>query len=641
MKKLLVHAGFLFLLSAFSLPLSAQITSGGQPVFLDDQFQMARGPIELSEYQLPSPDLEKYRLLNEQHPDNPLGAAPVKVSLNLENAGQWLELGNGDRLWLLKVKGVGAKGLAILYDDFYLPPGGKLFMYDPEGREILGAYDARHNKDSRRFVTGFVEGETAILEYYEPKFQRGKGALSIFRIDYALSSDMLNRGAGFGFGESDSCQVNVNCPIGSIWQDEKRGVCRVRMVLEEGMGWCSGSLVNNANNDGTPYVLSGFHCQDGFTPLYDFWRFDFHYEGEPCENPAQEPGYLSIIGCEQRAGRQESDFLLVELSIPVPLSFNVHFNGWNRTATPPSMGILIHHPKGDIKKISMDDDPLVVHPNAINWSNGVITPANHHLKAILDTGSFQPGSSGGPLFNGNGQIVGQLHGGFEGCEQVTVFSGRFHLSWDAGATPAERLRDWLDPDNTGLMSLEGFQPPAPTGISISGRVKTSYNNKGVAGVTVVCIGADTLTTLTDTTGMYIFEELPIGEDFLIGCSKTSGLVNGVTTLDLVSIKKHILLIDLLDNPYKVIASDANRTNIVTTLDMVDITKMILGVVPGFPNNTSWRFIPSEYVFPDPNNPFSSPIPNAYAFPNLVFDILYLDFYGVKVGDSNFSANPYD
>jgi len=638
MRKLIITAGIILV----AITLNGQPAIGGQPVFLDDAFQAARGPIQLSEYNLPAPDLARLEKINAQHPDNPLSTAPVFVSWSTENAGQWIELGNGDRLWVLKIRGAGAKGLAVLYDDFYLPPGGKLFMYDPDGENILGAYTAQNNLPARRFLTGFIPGETAILEYYEPKFERGNGRLSIFRIDYAVSADMAARGPNdFGFGESDSCQVNINCPVGANWVDEQRGVCRIRMVLEEGMGWCSGSLINNANEDGTPYILSGYHCQDGYTPLFDYWVFDFRYEGETCENPASEPGYFSILGCAFRAGRQQSDFLLLELSIPVPASYNMFYNGWNRSEAPPTLGTLVHHPKGDIKKISLDDDPLVIHPSPINWNNGVITPANHHLKSVLDTGSFQPGSSGGPLFNGSGQIVGQLHGGIEACEQVTIFAGRFSISWDAGATASERLRDWLDPENTGITSLDGYQPPQATTIGISGRIKTSYNNKGVAGVTVYCYGPDTLSQVTDTTGTYSFQDLPIGEDFIIGCYKNSGLANGVTTWDLVFIKKHILLVDLLDSPYAIIAADANHSNTVTTLDIVDITKVILGIVPGFPNNTSWRIIPSEFVFCSPTDPFCTPIPGGYAFPNLIYDILYLDFYGVKVGDANFSANPYE
>jgi lysyl endopeptidase len=641
MRKLVLSCLFAIFFAPF---LPAQLSVGGDPVFLNDAFQMARGPISLSAYDLPAPDLEALRRRNEQQPDNPLFSSPILVSLNLENAGQWLDLGNGDRLWLLELRSPGAQGLAVLYDQFYLPPGAKLFMYDPEGNTILGAYTAQNNKKSGRFVTGFIPGERAVLEYYEPKFQRGKGVVSIFRVDHAFGTGMLDDDPvvanGFGYGESDTCQVNVNCPVGADWQDEKRGVCRVRMVLEEGMGWCSGTLVNNTENDGTPYVLTGFHCQDGYTPLYDLWRFDFQYEGAGCANPAEEPSFFSIVGSEFRAGRQATDFLLLEISIPIPGFLNVYFNGWNRQAAAPSSGVLIHHPRADIKKISFDNDPPTIHPVGLNWSNGVNTPANHHLRAILDTGSFQEASSGSPLFNSQGQIVGQLHGGFLGCTQVTTFSGRFHLSWDAGATPAERLKEWLDPGNTGAMSLDGYQPPAPTTVTLSGRVKTSNNNKGVAGVTVVCLGPDTLTQVTDTTGTYSFSDLPIGENYILGCIKNTGPANGVTTLDQVFIKKHILLIDPLTNPYAIIASDANNSTTVTTVDMVEISKVILTIAQSFTNNTSWRFVPSEYVFPEPQNPFSQPIPNGFVFPNLIFDVPDLDFYGIKVGDANFSANPY-
>ncbi|MBK7407387.1 MAG: hypothetical protein IPJ40_04420 [Saprospirales bacterium] len=582
--------------------------------------------------------------LNAQHPDNPLSSAPVAVSWDLETAGQWIELGNGDRLWLLQIHSKGASGLAVLYDHFYIPPGGKVFMYEPEGEAILGAYSSKNNKTNGHFVTGFIPGETAILEYYEPKFQRGKGKLSIFRVDYAITPDIVDafgtREAGYGFGESDSCQVNVNCPVGADWQDEKRGVTRIRMVLEEGMGWCSGSLVNNTNNDGTPYVLTGFHCQDGYTPLYDFWRFDFQYEGATCDDPAQEPGYYSIVGSMERAGRQASDFLLLEISIPIPAFFNVYFNGWDRSAAPPSAGVYIHHPKADIKKISFDNNPLVIHPSSLNWSNGVTTPANHHFRVVLDIGSFQVGSSGSPLFNGSGHIVGQLHGGFLGCTQVTTFSGRFSISWNEGATSAERLKEWLDPNNSGVMVLDGYQPPVPASAGLSGRVKTSNTNKGVAGVTVICFGPDTLTQVTDTTGAYSFTNLPNGENYYLACVKNTGLSQGVTTLDLVFIKKHILLLELLNGPFAMIAADANKSGSITTLDMVEITKVILGISTAFPNNSSWRFIPTDYVFPDPLNPFFEPIPNAYGITSLTMSLEDLDFYGVKVGDANLSVNPY-
>lgn len=639
----LYRSSFLALMLILSFASTAQISAGGNPIFFSKAFQEWSGPVDLQPYELPAPDLAAARREDRENPGNTRFALPMSADLSLENAGQWIDLPTGDRLWLLRLEAPGAEGLAVFYRDFHLPRGARLFMMDAQGRQVLGAYTERNNRAGERFMTGFLAGEVAILEYFEPRPVRGQGRFTIFRADFAYDREKMEApdpAVAFGFGESSTCHVNVNCPVGSDWQDEKRGVCRIMMTLVEGTGWCSGSLVNNAENDGTQYLLSGFHCQDGYTPEYDLWRFDFQYEGTGCPDPAQEPGFLSVLGAQLVAGRQESDFLLLEILPAIPNYYDVYFNGWNRAAAPPSSSVLIHHPLADIQKISVDTQAAIVQATPLTWSNGVTTPANHHLRVVLDIGTFEPGSSGGPLFGPDGLIVGQLHGGFAGCNQVTTYSGRFSVSWDAGPSPAERLKEWLDPNNTGLMSVPGYDPPAVASGAVSGRVQTEWG-EGVAGVTVTADGQTVQETLvTDTSGVYEFPDLPFGEAYTITFEKNYGADNGVTTLDMVFITKHILGVDPLDSPLKLIAADANNSNGVSTLDMVYLKLVILTLEDGFPNNTSWRFLPVGFPFSDPGDPFAdSPLPNAIVINNLVSDLLGIDFYGIKVGDVNESADP--
>jgi large repetitive protein len=101
--------------------------------------------------------------------------------------------------------------------------------------------------------------------------------------------------------------------------------------------------------------------------------------------------------------------------------------------------------------------------------------------------------------------------------------------------------------------------------------------------------------------------------------------NGVTTWDLVLISRHILGIQTLGSPYKIIAADANKSNSVTTLDMVHIRKVILQIEPGFPNNTSWRFVDKTFVFPNPANPFQTTFPEVINYNNLSADQLNANF----------------
>src|SRR5690606_7190306 len=139
---------------------------------------------------------------------------------------------------------------------------------------------------------------TAIIEYYEPLPARGQGRFRIFRVDHAYRRELESAALlNFGFGTAWDCHKNANCPEGDPWEKQKRSACRVLMVLEEGTGYCSGTLINNTEEDGTPYILSAYHCQEGYTPVYDLWRFDFSYQSSGCANPASEPLPNSVLGC--------------------------------------------------------------------------------------------------------------------------------------------------------------------------------------------------------------------------------------------------------------------------------------------------------------------------------------------------------
>ena len=144
---------------------------------------------------------------------------------------------------------------------------------------------------------------------------------------------------------------------------------------------------------------------------------------------------------------------------------------------------------------------------------------------------------------------------------------------------------------------------------------------------------------TDVNGAFEFEEIELGYDYSVTPMLNSDPAQGVTTYDLVYIMMHILNIDLLDSPYKIIAADANNSGTVTTADMVDIRRVILQLQPGFTNNTSWRFVPVGYDFPNPQNPFVPEFPEVINVNDLDADILDADFMAIKIGDVNLSAIP--
>ena len=170
--------------------------------------------------------------------------------------------------------------------------------------------------------------------------------------------------------------------------------------------------------------------------------------------------------------------------------------------------------------------------------------------------------------------------------------------------------------------------------TVGGKVATE-DNEATEQVELIANNGGSLTTslMTTSTGEFQFN-LPLSQDYTLTPRRNDDVYNGVSTFDLLLISKHILNVDLLNSPYKVLAADANRSGSVSTLDLVAIRKVILRESNSFPNNTSWRFVSNSQVFTNVNNPWLSPIEEVANFNNLTLDHFNVDFVAIKVGDVN-------
>ncbi len=627
---------------------AAQWSEGGlPPSFLPENalaFEVA-GPLQIITW--PSADIKKLLAEDAKYPERSRFAIPVAeaIDVSLERSGHWVLLPNGDRIWRCAVRVANALGLLLFFDQLVLPEGNRLFAYSPDRSTVLGAYTEKSCLPGGEFLIGIIPGDVAVLELEVKANSRLPARLHLNRIDYVYDPAGLRpEGTPEDFGESLSCNININCPLGQNWQTEKRGVARILMVFSNGAGWCTGSLLANTAGTPEPYFLTAHHCQIiGSNPNFNLWRFDFNYEASGCTNPPSEPSRNSVLGCQRIAFREETDFLLLKLN-PIPAAYNVYFNGWNRTPATNNLvqnSTFIHHPSGDIQKISRDNDPATVFPQAINWGGAFgISPPNTHWMVVPDQGIYQPGSSGCVLFDQNKRVVGQLHGGNLDPNTCTVsgcWFGRFDLSWDQGTTPQSRLRDWLDPAGTGALLQNGYF--APQNLSIGGTVRTHWGAP-MPNVSVQLSGGASATARTDAAGRYVFNNLTPGLNYTVQPSRDTNVLNGVTTFDLSQTNKHILGVEAFDSPWKIVAADANGSNSVTTLDLLDARKVILGLSGQFPGVPSWRFFPATIVFANPAAPFAGGLPaGLLQFTNLQQNITDADFIGVKVGDVNNNANP--
>ncbi|MGC6428705.1 MAG: T9SS type A sorting domain-containing protein [Flavobacteriales bacterium] len=377
------------------------------------------------------------------------------IDCNIDITDHWsvTNLTNGT-IWSTRIKANDAKAISLYMDMFWIPTGGELYVYNPEKTHILGPYNSKDNHESGVYAIPLIGGDEVILEYYQPYNETNSPKIRINQFAYAYR----NVGGLWGYGTSDNCQVNANCSEGDPWENQKTSVCRIQI----GNGVCSGALINNTSGDCRPLVLSADHCFGGGMSANQLNQviFYFNYESNGCNNSMSN--YDAITGCQllSNSGGEgdngDSDFFLVELNSEP--DFDPYFSGWDRSNVPATSGVSIHHPSGDIKKISTFTQTLTNagglsfgNDNTTHWRVYWNSTANGH-------GVTEGGSSGSPIYNQNGLIVGDLTGGSSYCDatnQPDIYGKLWH-GWDQmGNSNSQQLKPWLDPGNTNVMTLNG------------------------------------------------------------------------------------------------------------------------------------------------------------------------------------------
>jgi hypothetical protein len=177
------------------------------------------------------------------------------------------------------------------------------------------------------------------------------------------------------------------------------------------------------------------------------------------------------------------------------------------------------------------------------------------------------------------------------------------------------------------------------GVTLDGSIRTPTGLPLHNVPVIMTLGGISETLDCDTTGHFVFEDVPMGDTCTIRPWNNANWLNGVTTYDLLLISKHILGIEPLNSPLKMIAADANKSNSITTFDIVQLRKVLLGILDSVPGNTSWCFIDSNFVFANPFNPFSAPFPESITYNGLNGNQLGNNFSALKIGDVNNSTDP--
>ncbi len=447
-------------LCLLALWLSAAVAAGAQ---VAGQFQTVK------RFRLPLVDQNQLQALDESRVkagQSPHFAhrIPVEVSPWTENG--WEVLADGKLRWRLRLHSPRALSLSLGFGRYWMPAGGELTLHTADGKHHIGPFTEHDNEEHRQLWTPPIPGQELVLDLRLPMAGLEKLELRLTSIQHGY--------AGFGqpTAKSGDCHVDVVCAEADPWIDEVRAV---GLVAIGGVRFCTGFLLNNSAQDGRPLFATASHCEIdeiNAPSVVVVWN----HQRAICERGPKRPlNRAQRLAAERRGLSQfqtgavlraevlTADAVLLELDdLPDP-AFGVFYAGWDRSDSVPLRTAAIHHPNTDVKRISFDRDPA---PRTDHLSRQ--PAAGSHLRVDgWEVGSTEGGSSGGPLFNQDHRVVGQLHGGYAACgNQGPDWFGRLATSWAGNDLPGGRFSDWLDPLGSGLVVLDGVDAAALAPISL-------------------------------------------------------------------------------------------------------------------------------------------------------------------------------
>ena len=452
MRKILL----LFSLSIFTLLAVGQVETRYFPEgnALDQIKILEKRTKSSIKHQMPTFDVQK--MLKEDAIVDSMKDAPYRFGKGFEvnytlKDGAWIST-DGGRLWSMNFESKGAISINFIFNNLYLPEGAELYIGNASGTMLYGPLKHKDNTESDFFMTDLIEGDDVTVYLFEPSDQKGNSRLTIERVIHAYRGNIPpNVSKLKAYGDGMGCHIDVVC--NPEWKTESNAIALILFPIGDETFTCSGALLNNEGFN--PYLLTAFHCVDTdsnhgtLSPTEKSnvaqWLFRFHFTRNIC-NGNSFTNSISCNGATFRAAWQPTDFALLELNrnqIPYEGENRVSFLGWDRSGATSPNGTGIHHPRGDVMKITFDYHAISSYSDKMSWTDGTISPANTHWSVGLDSGTAEGGSSGSPLFNSAGRVIGQLHGGDNRCAPVTKYYGRFDKSWTGGGTNDTRLSNWL------------------------------------------------------------------------------------------------------------------------------------------------------------------------------------------------------
>ncbi|MDR1631879.1 MAG: trypsin-like peptidase domain-containing protein [Dysgonamonadaceae bacterium] len=492
---------FFFLISLFSLSnagVSAQISHGGKPFFLQDlPSQSPKGGVVSSvveypaaakspsgdsgvspqpskegtgNFEMPTFDLDSIMREDQMEERNSLRsyrfAHKFFTKIEKRKDAALTILPDGTKVWQIGIRSNGAYSINVLLTDFELPPGGKLFAYSSNYSHVIGSFDYRNNSPEKILPLRPVAGESIIIEYSEPVDVPFEGNFTVSEVNHDYR-DFFRREPGSDGGSIFSCMPDALCS-----EMDKNPIRSTVLLMINGTTACTGVLVNNTEDDGTPYILTAVHCLNDSLEYGIYKNREhyittsgtivsfFNYNRPVCGTQLKGTEEMTMAETYPRVILERRDVALLELREKPPVYYDAYYAGWNMDESGRTgIHTNLHHPSAAVKKYGKTETDLSV----VNFSPEIFERESHWKVPAWTIGSTYGGSSGSPLFDSNGLVVGTLTGGSSNCNGsapngASDYFTILYKSWETTEPEVDQLKTYLDPGNKDLKQQPGFDP---------------------------------------------------------------------------------------------------------------------------------------------------------------------------------------
>jgi len=448
----------------------SQISHGGVPHFLQPSIlKVSSDPffIEMPSFNLDS-ILREDAVNAEKMRTSYQFAHKFYTHIDSRDASQTI-LPDGTTVKQIGIRSAGAYSINLLFRDFEIPLGAKLFIYSADHSHVIGSFDHRNNSSDKILPTQPVAGESIIVEYSEPLNVPFAGHFKIAEVNHGYR-DVFRAEPSIDNDVAYACMPDVFCE--DVAEETIRSTV---LLIINGNTLCSGALINNTSDDGRPYVLTANHClcspsdppkdsvnyyNDRAATVIAF----FNYNTPVCHDTIKMKGAeeMSLAGAFPRVILEKKDIALLEFYDIPPDYFNVYYAGWKSNLNEiGGRHTNIHHPNGAVKKYGVTEEKISI-ASVPGQDGNYLDPDSYWEIPSWTKGSTWNGSSGSPLFDENRLIIGGLTGGTSLCSGTSPNGGMdwFSIlgkSWE-NDDPDNQLKTYLDPKNTNRMKYTGLDP---------------------------------------------------------------------------------------------------------------------------------------------------------------------------------------